>query len=363
MKKATLATGQQVVFHDRLLMKQGHPVKRYKLFDGQTRKALPPATLPIDWTKNGQLSFPMDDNDTLGDCMAAAAEHADNTWTGNVGVESVFNDGLTSAWYLALAGGDNGLDEGTLVKGWMGGLPGTPEAIILDSLDVDPTNEAMVASVVELFGGLLFMLSVPDAWVKNWKPGYVWDSGPGIVADPNNGHGIWWNGVNASNWAHGCTWGGDVWLTPAGIALCDPSAFTVLSPRWFNAAGYAPDGQHATVKASLWIQAGGSSAAAAKLVSMFPAPAPGPTPTPVPNPTPVPIPPAPTPVPDPGGIIMSILAILQWLQTFLASPGAASLLSVVEEFVSWFVTQLPKPATPAECEALASKFKMMKGIK
>jgi len=151
--------------------------------------------------------------------------------------------------------------------------------------------------------GCVFMLSVPDAWISNWKPGYVWDAGAGIVANPQNGHGTWWPGaklVNGQQYDHGLTWGGDYWITPAGIALCDPSAFAVLSPRMFNSQGYAPNGRHASQSAAIWVQAGGNSAAAAALVAMFPAI--GPNPGPGPQPTPVPVPsPTPTPVPSPTG--------------------------------------------------------------
>ena len=47
-------------------------------------------------------------NDRLGYCMYAAACHADNTFTGNVGSESTFDESTLEPAYEPLSGGDNG---------------------------------------------------------------------------------------------------------------------------------------------------------------------------------------------------------------------------------------------------------------
>src|SRR5438067_1009800 len=112
--------------------------------DGCSRTAGPagwPAPpLPIDYAK--ALSFPMYGNDRLGDCMYAAACHADNTFTGNIGTESTFDEATLERDYERLSGGDNGLDEGTLIQGWKAGLAGVKAASILDALDIDTTDPA-----------------------------------------------------------------------------------------------------------------------------------------------------------------------------------------------------------------------------
>ena len=135
-----------------------------------------------------------------------------------------------------------------------------------------------------LFGGIQFQLSVPDKWINSFKTGATWDAP--ASPDPKNGHGIHFNGVDANGHYKIQTWGTHGWITPAGVAACDPSAFVVASLRWFNSAGYAPNGLHYTQLAPLWVQLGGSPWPA----SPFPAPAPTPTPTP---PQPTPIPPSP----------------------------------------------------------------------
>src|ERR1700729_1582285 len=42
-------------------------------------------------------------------------DHGDNTFTGNAGVESTFDESILESDYEQLSGGDNGLDEGTLI--------------------------------------------------------------------------------------------------------------------------------------------------------------------------------------------------------------------------------------------------------
>ena len=275
------------VYRDRHAMKAGHPTARMRFPSGLVLTGnTASVALPIDWTRGGTLAFAMDDNDTLGDCMVAAAEHIDGALTGCQpgGAESVFSDTATSAWYEALSGGDNGLDEGQLVTGWKGGLPGTPAAVILDALDVDPTNAQLMQFAMFSFGPPVFMLALPDAWYTKFVPGMTWDAGKGVVANPNSGHGVMWSQCSATGIYRVQTWGTWCLLTPAGVAICDPSAFAVFSPRMFDAAGYAGNGQHVSVLAPLWVASGGSSVVLS-IVANYPPPSGPPTPTPTPLPS------------------------------------------------------------------------------
>ena len=270
-------------FHDRHAMKRGHPKRTFKVPAGWP---MPP--LPIDFAKS--LVFPMYGNDRLGDCMYAAAAHGDNTFTGNNSAESKFDEATLERYYERLSGGDNGLDEGTLIDGWKDGIAGVRAACIVDALDIETTDPATMRAAIYLFGGVLFMLDVPDAWC-NTGDGETWDVP--AHADRNNGHGTWINGVDAAGNYHLLTWGGYRELTPAGLQACDPSGFVVFSLRWFNAQGYAPNGLHYNQLAAMWTAAGGKPLPA----SPFPAP----TPTPVPSP----------------GIWSEVAAFLKWLLSLL----------------------------------------------
>src|SRR5579872_1616903 len=206
-------------FVDRKAMKAGHPTMKFK---ARPAAAAPKTAQPIDWTKGDSLTFALLGNGAYGDCMEVLACHGDNTFTGNVGTESVFVESAVVADYLALAGGDNGLDEGTLLKGWGRGIGGIQQANILDALDIDPNNGALMQSAMQLYGGIGFTLAVPDPWYANFNTNYVWDAGPGIAANPANGHGVWLNGYDPVRGFKDQTWGTHGWITQGGIAVCDP---------------------------------------------------------------------------------------------------------------------------------------------
>ena len=243
--------GIDVFYQDRQLMKKGAP-PRQMLLTG----SYPAIHLPIDWTKNNTLSFPIDGNNVYGDCMYAAACHADNTFTGNTGAESLFNSNTIIQDYLQLSGGDNGLNEGQIVGAWQSGLANNPSANILGVLNLDPNNAATMQAAIYFFGGVFFMLAVPDVWHNSFSTGSVWDAP--ATADPSNGHGVWWNGVATNGNYKLQTWGTYGWITPSGVRVCDPSCFVVFSKRWFNSQGVAPNGMTFDQLAALWEQFGGA---------------------------------------------------------------------------------------------------------
>ena len=236
---------------DREAMRVGHPVESLR----KPSTVLPKPTLPFDWAK--ALSFPIDGNDIYGDCMMAAAEHADNTFTGDNGTESSFNQSLTVSTYLALSGGNNGLNSGQIISAWEGGLPGVPTAKIMDALNIDTTDAELVQTAMWLFGGLFFTLAIPDTWYNNFSTGGTWDSP--ATADSNNGHGVWWNGVDANGHYRMETWGTYGWITPGGVKVCDPGGFVAFSTRWFNSTGKAPNGYTYNQLAAYWKDMGGKA--------------------------------------------------------------------------------------------------------
>ena len=203
--------------------------------------------------------------------------------TGCSGTELTFATADIVKAYLALSGGDNGLDEQMMTGEWTNkGLAGNAAAKIFDHVDIDPTNAALMQSALYYFGGVQFQLSVPSKWINSFATGSVWDGA--AKPNPANGHAVEFAGVDATGRYRLLTWGSYCWITQAGIADCDPSAFAVASLRWFNPQGYAANGLHYTQLAPLWQQLGG----AAWPTSPFPGPGPGPAPTPTPAPAPAP---------------------------------------------------------------------------
>ena len=63
--------------------------------------------------------FPMDGNDTLGDCTIAALAHAQTVYRGLVGKEKILPKQLVVKLYMHLTGGvDSGLNELDVLNYW-----------------------------------------------------------------------------------------------------------------------------------------------------------------------------------------------------------------------------------------------------
>lgn len=283
-------------------MKVGAPTRAYSLAGHKT-----PAPPAADWAKN--LAFPILGNDQYGDCMYAAAAHGDQTLSGNEGAEDNFSAEEVVKAYLRAAGGDNGMDEGMIVAEWERGLCGYSDRAVFDVLDIDPNNAEVMKDAIYHFGVVQFMLAVPDKWINQFSTGAVWDAP--ATADERNGHGVLMNGYDGDGRYKTQTWGSYVWITPAGVGVCDASAFVVASKRWFDPAGYAPNGHHYDELSQLWVQRGGKPWP----TGVFPPPGPGPGPGPGPNPTP--------PGPTPSGPVYQFSGHLAGLLpiTGAATPG------------------------------------------
>ncbi len=242
------------------------------------------ASLPIDWAKS--FDFPMDLNDTYGDCYYAAGCHADNTWTANAGTQSFFALSAIKSRYFALSGGDNGLNDSDMQGEMMNRyLADVAQAKIVSWADIDTTNPDSAQAAIYNFGCVLFTFAVPNNWINNSNTGAVWDTGS---PNPNNGHAVIWNGVKEDGSYRLQTWGTYVWITQRGVRSCDPGGWVAFSTRWFNNKGYAPNGKHITELAQVWKSSTGKTIAQSVIDAFPPV---GPTP-----PGPGPLPPGPGPV-------------------------------------------------------------------
>lgn len=281
--------GHPVFFMDRKAMWGKDREIHFKL-DPDAKRAV---TLPIDWAKS--LDFPMDLNNQYGDCYYAAGCHADNTWTGNAGTESFFSLAAIKTRYFALSGGDNGLYDSQMQGEMMNRyLADVPAAKIVSWANLDATDVAATQTAMQRYGAVIFTFAVASNWINNSNTGAIWDAAN--FRANNNGHAVIFNGCDTRGYYKLQTWGTYVWITPAGVRVCDPGAWVAFSVRWFNPLGYAPNGIHIAELAKQWKADTGKIIPDA-VISAFP-PA-GPVPPPLP-PTPPPVPPGPTPPPAPG---------------------------------------------------------------
>jgi hypothetical protein len=230
---------------------------------------LPPLTW--DWSKGEAVVFPILGNDRYGDCYMAAAAHLFQAMTGSIGTEVQFDVNALTARYLVLSGGDNGLDDGTILpemkSGYVG--PNGPNKI-LDEMTVDFTNQANLDLALWAYSGGLWTCSLLNTWLDATKPGTIWDSGG--RPDRAAGHAMCITGKKTTGTYDVRTWGisPPIELTYAGLKAADSEIVVCFSMESFNAAGYNAAGLHYTTAALLWQSMGGQTLPA----SPFPPPGP-----------------------------------------------------------------------------------------
>jgi hypothetical protein len=366
--------GHFVHFHHRRTMRRRAPqhLRRFHFplrYYEHVPFGVPATTLPVDSTGNATVSCPMDGNDTYGDCGEAMAAHGDNIWTYGQGqpgfTESSFTTAALVAQYEKVSGGDNGLDESEVVNDiWSVGIAGNPQAVIVDSLDIDITNVPLVQFAIDQFYLACMGWDVPDAFIQEFNTGTVWPDA--MTPDPANGHYVPLADIagpatvqsgysgSLSGFYRLWTWGTWCWVSPAFVASVEPGqCFIAFSPRQFNpATGYDSKGRHITAQAALWQSCGGNPIPAA-VINAFPPPTgPTPTPTPVPTPTPTPIPtptpvpvPTPTPTPTPPSRLCMVLAEMIAKALAQGRTRYAQLLTQL----SMRLGCSPLSATPAYC--------------
>lgn len=249
MPTSTTLTGYTATTQRVWLPKAGHfahflprPQMRRRL--GLAAWSTWPATaIPTGWTTVDRSIVPMDGNDRYGDCGSVMAAHCDSVlMLRSRGQASTFDLGALEQQYLAVSGGDNGLDESAVVRQVWGGRHGIAGAepagaVLEDHLQIRPDARSIQGAIAHQgFVGLAF--SVPDAWIHEFDPagGTVWDAAPGVVGDANNGHWIALVGVDAQGRYVGLTWGSWVLVTQAGLESphVEPETFTGFTCRAFN---------------------------------------------------------------------------------------------------------------------------------
>lgn len=244
---------------------------RERAIRGNFHAAKIPATpLPCDCTGNATVKCPMDLNDTIGCCMLATAAHVDGilTYRQGKGRQSFFWLKPFRNQYLAASGGDNGLDEPTLLaKCWKPGIAWDSAATYAESLDIDVTNVPLARFAIDNFYAVPLMWSVPDDFLQKFDTGTVWAAA--ATPDPNNGHGTPLADImgptdvaddtSLDGFYRLWTWGTWCYVSPAFVASVDPSAFVVFSTRQFDSAtGLDSKGRSIQQQAALWVEYGGA---------------------------------------------------------------------------------------------------------
>jgi hypothetical protein len=193
--------------------------------------------------------FPIDGNDTLGDCTIAAMAHAITTYRGLLGSEDIMPHQAVVKLYKQLTGGqDTGLNELDVLNYWR--KHGVSTDKILAYASIDPKNHTHVEQSIQLFGGVYLGFQVQQNCVQEFQARQPWKPGPLT----NDGHAVFAvaydkNGVTV------LTWGNTQQATWAWWDECVDEAYAIL-PQDAKNPNFAPGFNIAQLQTDLAAVAG-----------------------------------------------------------------------------------------------------------
>jgi hypothetical protein len=202
--------------------------------------AAPPATYNVLTNVYQKLKvndpatlFPMDGNDTLGDCTCAGLAHAITTYSGLIGTKTIMAKTAVVKLYRSLTGGpDTGLNELDVLSYWRKTQVDGTE--ILAYVKIDPKNHTHVEQAIQLFGGVYLGFQCQEncqqefAAKQPWTPGTLTQDGHAVYAVAYDA-----NGVTV------LTWGSTQQGTWAWWDECVDEAYAILPPQAKN-PGFCP---------------------------------------------------------------------------------------------------------------------------
>jgi hypothetical protein len=189
-------------------------------------------------TADPTKSFPMDRNDTLGDCTIAALAHAVTTYRGLVGTQIIMSKQAAVKSYMHLTGGlDTGLNELDVLNYWR--QHAVSHDKILAFVSIDSKNHIHIQQAIHLFGGVYLGFQVQENCVQEFDARQPWTPGPLT----NNGHAVfavWYdkNGVTVLTWRNTqqATWGWWDECVDEACAMLPPDAKDPQFAPGFNLA-------------------------------------------------------------------------------------------------------------------------------
>jgi len=188
--------------------------------------------------------FPMDGNDTLGDCTIAGLAHADTVFHGLLGQETAMTAASAEALYFKLTGGqDTGLVEIDVLNFWRQNSINGDE--LLAYVSIDPKNHIAVKQAIRLFGGVYLGFTVTENCIQQFDAKKPWTTGPLT----NDGHAVFAVGYDDLHLTV-LTWGSTQEGTWAWWDQCVDECYALLPPEAKNAS-FAPGFDFAQLEADL----------------------------------------------------------------------------------------------------------------
>jgi hypothetical protein len=188
--------------------------------------------------------FPMDGNDTKGDCTIAALAHAITVNRGLIAKKVIMAQTAVLKLYFHLTGGpDTGLNESDVLNYWRQNKVDGDE--ILGYVSIDPKNHTHVEQAIQIFGGVYLGFQVQQNCVQEFDAHQPWTPGPLT----NDGHAVYAVGYDG-NGVTVLTWGNTQQGTWAWWDECVDEAYAILPPE-AEKAGFNPGFDSAQLKADL----------------------------------------------------------------------------------------------------------------
>jgi len=178
--------------------------------------------------------FPMDGNDTVGDCTIAALAHAITLFRGFVNRKpSIMPAARVLKLYYSLTGGvDSGLAELNVLNYWRQHKVSGED--ILAYVSIEPKNHAHVQQAAAMFGGVYLGFQCQANCQQEFEAHEPWAPGP-LTKD---GHAVLAVGYDAASLTM-LTWGSTQKGTWAWWDECVDEAYAIV-PAEAKQPGYAP---------------------------------------------------------------------------------------------------------------------------
>ncbi len=191
-----------------------------------------------------KILFPMDGNDTVGDCTIAALAHAITTYSGLIAKKDIMTQQAVLKLYYHLTGGnDTGLNELDVLNYWQS--QPVDGAKIFAFAKIEPKSHMHIQLAITLFGGVYLGFNVQQDAIKDFDAGKPWT--PGKLT--KDGHAVYAVAYDQTG-VTVLTWGNTQNGTWAWWDECVDEAYAILPPQ-AETTGFDPGFDFAQLKADL----------------------------------------------------------------------------------------------------------------
>ncbi len=172
--------------------------------------------------------FPMDGNDTLGDCTIAALAHAVTVFRGLITKKKIWAKQSVVKLYYHLSGGvDSGLNELDVLNYWQTHSADGDKIIAFAKIDVK--NHTHIQQAIQIFGGVYLGFQVQQNCIQEFDAKKPWTPGPLT----NDGHAVFATGYDKDG-VTVLTWGNTQKATWGWWDECVDEAYAILPPEAEN---------------------------------------------------------------------------------------------------------------------------------